>query len=207
MRDNPIHSFLLFLTGGLPDQITAGGMRWVSVGLFWLLATAGLLIAATAWRRDPAQRTAHNLLVLALRYLGAGMFYVGSLWKRPLPVSAGFLEWMQNCIKFSSWQWHADMMQFFLDHVTIVGPLVYLLEVGLAASFLLGFLMRLSGSLAALFILNLMIGLFNDPTEWVWTYVGLILGFAMFATARTGRSLGLDALLARHLPAPLRWAA
>jgi hypothetical protein len=76
---------------------------------------------------------------------------------------------------------------------------------------------RPSNIVSSLFIVNLLIGLFNDPTEWVWTYVGLIISFAMFATAQAGRSLGIDNLLVKRLlplaehDAPLirvvRWAA
>jgi uncharacterized membrane protein YphA (DoxX/SURF4 family) len=216
MRDNPIHTFLLFMTGQIPDQITAGEMRWVTVVLYWLLAIAGIGIAVFNWRRCPEQRSIHHLLVLGMRFLGAAMFYVGSLWKLPLPVSAGFQSWTENCVKYSSWQVHADMMQFFLDHIVIVGPLVYMLEVAFAASLMLGLMVRLSGVVAALFIFNLMIGLYNDPTEWVWTYVGLIITFAMFAVTQAGRSLGLDNVIAqrmlpvletnRGLVSVIRWA-
>jgi uncharacterized membrane protein YphA (DoxX/SURF4 family) len=199
MRDNPVHTFLLFLTGQIPDQIAAGQMRWVTVAVYWLLAVAGIGIALFNWRRDTTQRSTHNLLILAMRYLGGAMFYVGSLWKLPLPVSAGFQSWMENCVKYSSWQFHADIMQFFLNHIVVVGPLVYLLEVSLAASFMLGLMVRLSGIVAALFIFNLMIGLYNDPTEWVWTYVGLIVSFGMFSATQAGRSLGFDNVVAKQL--------
>ena len=50
-----------------------------------------------------------------------------------------------------------------------------------------------------LFIFNLLIGLYNDPTEWPWTYVGVICAHGMFAVAQAGRSLGIDNLLAKRL--------
>jgi uncharacterized membrane protein YphA (DoxX/SURF4 family) len=90
-------------------------------------------------------------------------------------------------------------MQIFVSHIAVVQPLVYLLEVFFTASLMLGFMVRLSGALAALFTLNLLIGLYNDPTEWVWTYVGIICAHGMFAASQAGRSFGLDNLLARRL--------
>lgn len=199
MRDDPIHSFFLFMTGQLPDQISAAGMRWPTVAIYWILLVAGIGTIVFNWRRDPGQRSANHLSIAAMRFLGAGMFFVGSLWKLPLPVSEGFQSWMENCVKFSSWEWHAALMQVFVDHITVVGPLVYLLELGIAASLMLGFMVRLSGAVGALFIFNLMIGLFNDPSEWVWTYVGLICTFWMLSAAQAGRSLGLDNVIAKRM--------
>ncbi len=199
MRDNPFHSFVLFLTGQLPDQISAGGMRWVTVAMYWVLLVLGLWIAVFNWRKDREQRTFHHASVAALRFLFAGFWYTGSLWKLPLPVSLGFADWMEKTVKSSSFAWHSAMMRFFLDHVTIVGPLVYMLEVGLAATLMLGLMNRLTNIVGALFVTNLLIGLFNEPSEWVWTYVGLICTQFMFAAAQSGRSLGFDNIVAKRL--------
>ena len=67
-----------------------------------------------------------------------------------------------------------------------------------------GFMMRLAGVVGVLFILNLLIGLYNDPTEWPWTYVGIICTHGMFAVAQAGRSFGIDNLLAKGLIPGLR---
>jgi hypothetical protein len=42
---------------------------------------------------------------------------------------------------------------------------------------------------------NLLFGLYNDPTEWVWTYVGIAAAHGMFAADGAGQSLGLDRVL------------
>jgi hypothetical protein len=86
----------------------------------------------------------------------------------------------------------------FLDHIAFVQPLVYLLEVFFAVSLAFGFAVRFTGIVAALFIFNLLIGLYNDPTEWVWTYVGIMAAHGMFAADGAGRALGLDFLLPRE---------
>jgi len=199
MRDNSIHNLFQVLTGQIHDQLALGaGLRAVMVVLAWVLFFGGLGIAAYCWASDREQRSAHHLATFAMRFLSAGMWYLGTLWKMPWPVAHGFKDWLTNCVTYSQFQWHAELMQFFLDHIAIVDPLVCTLELGLAASFALGFAVRLSGLVAALFIFNLLIGLYNDPTEWVWTYVGIMCAHGMFSASSAGRSLGLDYLLARR---------
>ena len=45
-----------------------------------------------------------------------------------------------------------------------------------------------------LFTLQLWLGLYNDPTEWPWTYMGIIFAHGMFRAGCAGRNLGLDHL-------------
>jgi len=198
MRDNPIHSLFQVLTGQIHDQLALGGYDWLTVVLAWVLFFGGLGIAGYIWGKYPAQRSLNNLGLFGMRFVSAGMWYLGTLWKLPWPVAHGFKDWLTNCVTYSSFQWHADIMQFFLTNIAFVQPLVYLLEVFFAASLAFGFAVRASGVLAALFTFNLLIGLYNDPTEWVWTYVGIICAHGMFAASGAGQSLGLDYLLRRN---------
>ena len=207
MRDNPIHTFFQFLTGQIPDQMALHGLQWATVAGYWALLLGGMAVAVANWRADPTQRTSHNIAVFWLRMLAAGMWWLGILWKLPLPVSDGFKFWLQQTVKYSSLQIHSDFMQAFLDHIAIFQPLVFLAEVFFAASLMLGFLVRLSGTLAALFTLNLLIGLYNDGGEWPWTYVAIIVSHAMFALEHSGRSLGLDNLLRLRGPLNRQTAA
>jgi hypothetical protein len=199
MHDNPIHTFFQILDGNLPDLLNLGGFRWFEVALYWVLLIGSLAIAYTNWRLDPAQRTGTHLSIYAMRLVHAGMWYLGTLWKLPLPISSGFESWLTNTVQYSSFQVHASIMQVFLDHIAVVQPLVFLLETALAISLMLGIAVRLAGIVGVLFILNLLIGLYNDPTEWPWTYVGIICAHGMFAVTQAGRSLGVDNLLARRL--------
>ncbi len=199
MRDDPIHTFFQFMTGQIPDQMGLGNLRWFTVLLYWAIFLGGIAVAVVNLQRDPEQRTAHHFGVFVLRFSMAGMWFLGTLWKLPFPVSDGFKFWMESTVKYSSFQWHADIMQVFVDHIAVVQPLVYLLEVGFTASLMLGFLVRVSGVVAALFTLNLLIGLYNDPTEWPWTYMGIICAHGMFAAANAGRSWGIDNLVAKRL--------
>ena len=199
MRDDPIHTFFQFMAGQIPDQVSLGDLRWFTVVLYWLIFVGGLAVAALNWRRDPQQRTLAHICIFLLRFSLAGMWYLGTLWKLPLPVSDGFKYWLQQTVKFSSFQLHADIMQVFLDHITLVQPLVYLLEIGFTAALMLGVLVRPASIVAALFTLNLLVGLYNDPTEWPWTYMGIICAHGMFAAVGAGRSLGLDNLIAKGI--------
>ncbi len=198
LRDNPIHSLFQVLTGQIHDQLALGAYDGLTVVMAWVLFFGGLAIAATIWAKNPQQRTLHHVAMFAMRFVSAGMWYLGTLWKLPWPVAHGFKDWLTNCVTYSSFQWHADIMQFFLTNIAFVQPLVYLLEVFFATSLAFGFAVRLSGALAALFTFNLLIGLYNDPTEWVWTYVGIICAHGMFAASGAGQSLGLDFLLRRN---------
>lgn len=217
MRDNPIHFFFQFMTGQIPDQMALGPFRWFTVALYWALLAAAFAIAVLNWRRDPLQRTGHHVSIFAVRLVAAGMWYLGTLWKLPLPVSDGFKYWLDQTVKFSSFQAHSDVMQIFASHIVVVQPLVYLTELFITASLMLGAMVRLSAVLAILFTLNLLIGLYNDPTEWAWTYLAIICAHAMFAITQAGRSLGLDNLIAqrqvpllsddRPLARVVRWAS
>jgi hypothetical protein len=198
MRDNSIHSFFQVMTGQIHDQLALGSFRWCTVAMAWVLFFGGLAVAGYCWSRAPEQRTPRHLLVFLMRFISAGMWYLGTLWKLPWPVAHGFKDWLSNCVTYSSFQWHADIMQFFLTHIAEVQPLVYLLEVFFTASLALGFAVRFTGIVAALFILNLLVGLYNDPTEWVWTYVGIACAHGMFAADEAGLSLGLDFVLRRR---------
>ena len=201
MRDNFFHTFSQLMTGQSGDQlglVQQGfvNLRWFTVALFWAMLAAGLAVAVENWRRDPLQRTGYHVAVFAMRFLMAGMWYLGTLWKLPLPISAGFKFWLESTVKYSQFQWHADLMQLFVDHIGVAQPLVYLLEVFFTASLMLGFMVRFTGIVGALFTFNLLLGLYNDPTEWPWTYMGIIFAHGMFAAIGAGRSLGLDNLIA-----------
>lgn len=220
MRDNPISFFLHSLLGQTQDQIGLGLLRPVMVALWWLMIGGGIAVAVMIWRRDASQRSFKNLVILACRMVAGGMWYLGTLWKLPLPVSDGFRFWMESTVKYSSFQWHSEIMQVLTDHIALMQPLVFLSETFFAFSLMLGFMVRFSGVLAALFTLNLLVGLYNDPTEWAWTYIAIIYGHVMFAATQSGRSLGLDHLIAQggiggrpwsqgrqNLMRRLRWAS
>jgi hypothetical protein len=195
MRDNPFHSLYQVMTGGIHDQLALGAYGWLTVVLAWLLFWGGIGVAGYVLAIDPTQRSIKHISVFVMRFIAAGMWYLGTLWKLPWPVAHGFKDWLTNCVTYSSFQFHADIMQFFLNHIAVVQPVIYLLELFFAFSLACGFAVRFTGIVAALFIVNLLFGLYNDPTEWVWTYVGIACAHGMFAVDSAGQSLGLDRVL------------
>lgn len=86
-----------------------------------------------------------------------------------------------------------------LPHMAVVDPLVFLAELGLAASFILGVAVRPMATLGALYALGLWIGLYRHPAEWPWEYIFLAIVQGLFALHSAGRSLGLDAVLLRRI--------
>jgi hypothetical protein len=101
MPDNPICTFFQFLVGDIPDQLGLGELRWFTVALYWAFLIGMVAVAYTNWRMDATQRTAAHVSVFSMRILSAGMWYLGTLWKLPLPVSAGFSYWLGQTAHFT----------------------------------------------------------------------------------------------------------
>jgi uncharacterized membrane protein YphA (DoxX/SURF4 family) len=79
---------------------------------------------------------------------------------------------------------------------------VYVSEVLIAISLMLGLFTRLGALLGALSAVNLYLSLYRIPSEWPWTYGFMILLQIMLLVHRAGRSLGIDAMLVRSVKGP-----
>jgi uncharacterized membrane protein YphA (DoxX/SURF4 family) len=91
---------------------------------------------------------------------------------------------------------HRDFVNtVILPNFDLFNPLVYLAELWFAATLILGLFMRLAATAAALFTLNLWLGIYNqrpgDPAEWSWSYMFLIFLCGTFAVERS-RSFGSE---------------
>jgi uncharacterized membrane protein YphA (DoxX/SURF4 family) len=196
MPSNPLADTWAFLIGNTGDYAQLGPAKYIAVAFFWALLVGSVVIAAVNWSRDPSQRTGRHVAIWLLRAVTAGMWYQGTIWKLPLPVSGAFTYWTTQLGKFSAIPGEPAFVQHvFLPGIGAIQPLVYLFEVCLTTSLLLGLGVRLAGVLAMLFTAHLWLGLYNDPTEWPWTYVAIIAAHGMFAATEAGGSLGLDNLL------------
>lgn len=186
------------MSGHNPDQMHLGEVvRLYTAVLYWGLLIASVAIAYWNLREEPTQRTVGHVFIFLMRVLAAGMWYLETLWKLPGPVTLGFRFWMDQTVKFDAYGVHADLLQILADHVAVVQPVIYALELLIAASLMLGLFVPLWSTIATLYTINLFLGLYNDPAEWPWTYVGLICTHGMFAVTRAGRSLGADAIIVR----------
>ena len=190
MRENPIGNALAFLV--------ASDKLWFTVA-FWLLLLASAVVAALAWRADPAQRSIRHIGYGVLRVIIGIMWWQQSLWKIPPHYDWGLIHWMEEMVQHSSIQLQSVLVRdLVLPNITVFGPMVYAIEVAIAVSLILGVLTRLGGALGALMAINLWLGLYNAPNEWPWTYMFLVVLQLIFVINPPGRSLGLDALAWRR---------
>lgn len=94
----------------------------------------------------------------------------------------------------------------FIDHVllpsrAIFGPFQFACEFALGIALLLGIFTPLAGIGGAFFLANIFLATYG--VEWPWTYLSLIAVCLAVALTRSGRTFGIDAILARRLPANL----
>lgn len=192
MRPNPLHDAIQFL--GQPGWFTP---------VLWLLLIASIALAVLAARADPAQRTPRAAGRWVLRVLVGCMWWQQSLWKIP-PNFAGLRYWMgQEAAHAAVALQGAFVSEIVLPHLRVFGPLVYLTEVAIGISLLLGLLSRLGALLGVAMALNLWLGLYSAPGEWPWTYMFLVIIMAGFVIDPPGRVLGADTVL-RHRAAGAR---
>src|ERR1700747_803060 len=194
MRTNPISDVLEFLTQD----------GWTSY-VFWLLTIASIVIAAINLRRDPSQRSVLHLRNWLGRFFSGAIRSQQSLWKLPPTYtdtpdgSGGLRYWMGEMAKWASTGLQRHFVNgVVLPHFYFFSPQVYLLEVLIAVTLILGLFSRLGAFLGALMAINLWLGLYRSPAEWPWTYFFLIIVQITLLVQQPGYRLGLDAILRAH---------
>lgn len=188
MRENPLGNAFAFLIDiRFPRPV------------FWFLLAGSVAIAVWVWRRDPAQRTARHVGTWLLRAMLGIMWWQQSLWKVPPHYDWGLIHWMQEMVAHASIELQSALVRdLVLPNIAIFGPLVYLIELAIAVSLMLGVATRLAGLIGALMAINLWLGLYNAQGEWPWTYMFLVILQLIYFIDPPGRSLGLDALAWRR---------
>ena len=200
MRPNPLNDAIHFLTQ--PAWFTA---------VFWVLLLASIIAAVLMWARDPTQRAPRSVALWALRVLVGTMWWQQSLWKIP-PNFDGLKYWMGQEAEHAAIALQGDLVRdVVLPNLSLFAPLVYLIEVAIGVSLLLGAFSRAGAALGLLMALNLWLGLYSAPGEWPWTYMFLSVIQALFVLDPPGRVLGVDALLRRRsagrVPSGLVWVS
>ena len=176
--------------------------------IFWLLVLGSIAIAVYVFSTMPEQRRFEHIGNWIFRLLIGCMWWQQTLWKLPpyytdhpdQPFGAtGLAYWMGLLGKSAAVPLQAEFVNnIVLPHFYVFAPIVYAAEVLTAVSLILGVFVRLRGLIGALQILNLWLGLYNAEGEWPWTYFFLLVLQLIFALHRYGRSLGLDALIAKR---------
>jgi hypothetical protein len=198
VRTNPFYDAWLFLIGRTGEH-DSSGIGWLLTALFLALLGATIWIACKNWIEDPAQRTKEHLATCFMRVMIGVMWYQGSIWKLPLPVSGGFRAAITPIGDYAAFEVHRWIAKnVFIPLLPVINPLVYATELSLAVAFILGFLVRPMGLIGVLFATHLWLGLYLQAEEWPWLYVFLIFAQGFFVVTNAGKSLGLDAIIARR---------
>jgi uncharacterized membrane protein YphA (DoxX/SURF4 family) len=192
---NPFTDTLAFLTRN----------EW-PIYVFWLLLLGSLGIALVNLLQDPAQRTGRHVWMWVARVLIGGLWWQQTLWKLPPTytdspdgVSGGLHYWVGEMVQHSAFSVQSWLVEKVIQpHFYVFAPQVYMTEVLIAVSLLLGVFTRLGGVLGALMAMNLWLGLYRAPYEWPWAYFFLIMLQTTFVVLHAGRSLGFDAILAHR---------
>ena len=199
MRTDPFTDTIQFLIGATSDHEALGALRYVFVALFIAMILGSLFIARAVWRADVAQQTARHVWTWFFRFVMGAMWFQGSTWKLPLPVSSGLQYWTEQMAQHAAFPLYADLVRnVVLKHMAIVDPVALIAELGMATSFMLGIAVRPVALLGIAYTIGLWVGLYRHPMEWPWTYVFIIIAHGQFIVANAGRSLGLDELLSRR---------
>jgi uncharacterized membrane protein YphA (DoxX/SURF4 family) len=202
MPQNPFTNVWQFLTGATGDYDRLGNWHYLILALFWVLLIVSILMAIRNWREDPSQRTGRHLGIWLVRVLIGCMWFQGMLWKLPLPVSDGLQYWTGQESTNAAFEFHRTFLKdTVLTNMTVFGPIVFVAELVFAGSLMLGLAVRFVSVLGVLYVLQLWLGLYDNSSEWPWTYMFLALLMFLFAVEGAGRSLGFDAWLRREVPA------
>jgi thiosulfate dehydrogenase (quinone) large subunit len=95
----------------------------------------------------------------------------------------------------------AFVNNFVIPNLAWMGWFIFLMELFIAATLILGVVSRLGALVAIIQATNLLIGLSAVPNEWYWTYGMLIILSVIFFCIPPGRTFGLDAWLRRRFSA------
>jgi uncharacterized membrane protein YphA (DoxX/SURF4 family) len=174
--------------------------------VFWLLLLGSIGVALMNLMQDPEQRRSTHIWMWVARLFIGGLWWQQTLWKLPPTytdnpdgVSGGLHYWFGEMIQHAAFGWQSWLVKEIMQpHFYFFAAQVYAAEVLIAVSLLLGVFTRIGGVLGALMAVNLWLGLYRAPYEWPWTYFFLLLLQTTFVVLHAGRSLGIDAILARR---------
>ena len=152
-------------------------------------------------------RESRNELMLAgLRILMGAIFL--AVWSDNLIKgyysADGWADFVQHYADTTKLSLYASVLNdVLIPNAAIVAPAQLAIELVVFGLFLVfGVFTPVSGLLAAGFQLNLLIATSGIPTEWPGTYIIMCLLLVAVALGQSGRTLGVDALLAKRDPHP-----
>jgi uncharacterized membrane protein YphA (DoxX/SURF4 family) len=159
---------------------------------------------------SPTQTVASQLPAahgLAIVRLTIGAMFVWVFFEnlgKGLYTTAGYTSLINFYIKasHSPAAWKA-VMGFMASHAAMAAPMQAMTEISLGILLLAGLLTRPVGLVAFLFLGSLWMSEWG--TAWIWELLVPMLASLALAVGRAGRTLGVDALLARRRPSSPWW--
>ncbi|MGD0997265.1 MAG: DoxX family protein [Thermoleophilia bacterium] len=119
--------------------------------------------------------------------------YSGSGWH-------GFVGHYADTTKVGAYG--AFLRDVMLPHASLIAPGQLVVELLVGVCLVVGLFTPVAGLLGGLFQLNLLIAT-SGTTDWPGTYIALAAICLVVAVSQSGRTLGLDALLARRRRPPV----
>ena len=130
-------------------------------------------------------------------------------WKLPPAFDGGsersLEDWLILEVEHPAFGFYGSLIEkLVLPNLTLFSWLVFLAELLVGLSLVLGLFTRLGAALGLLLSLNLGIGLLEVPGEWPWSYAMLAMWHGLFLVGAAGRVWGVDGLIrSRSLPPAL----
>jgi thiosulfate dehydrogenase [quinone] large subunit len=116
--------------------------------------------------------------------------------------TTGLCDWTGLMAVYSILPLHAAFVRnIVIPNIAWMGWFIWLMEVFIAATLVLGVISRLGAAVGIIQAVNLFIGLSAVPNEWYWSYGMLITLHVIFFCLPPGRFLGIDAYLRRRFGA------
>ena len=154
-----------------------------------------------------ADREHRQAVILALlRIFMGGMFL--SVWadnlQKDLYTPDGYRAFVSRLASETDLTWYGDFIQrVVVPHAAVFAYGQLVVELVVMGLFLVaGFLTPVSGLVAAGFSVNLLLASWGVPGEWQGTYLMMIAITLAVSVTQAGRTLGVDARLARRRPRP-----
>lgn len=116
----------------------------------------------------------------------------------------GFVDYVSANLNGNPLPWFVDFARkMLLPNWQTVTRLQFIAELLVGVSLLLGLCTVLGGLVGVLLQVNIFLLTFGK--EWPWIYIIMIVLLALIALSRSGRSLGVDAFLAKKFPKSFVW--
>ncbi|MEM7333345.1 MAG: TQO small subunit DoxD [Chloroflexota bacterium] len=142
-----------------------------------------------------------TLWPISLSRMLIGILWLFSLrWKLPpdfMPADGkGLMDWLLLEVQHPAFPFYANLVEtVVIPNFTFFAWIIFLAELLVGLSLLLGVFTRAGAALGLLMSINLGIGLLEVPGEWPWSYMMMAMWHGTLFVTDAGRLWGLDGWL------------